>query len=547
LGRSFEAAALLGALAAVTLTVMRSELRLFFLVFPLLGWAAWRFGQRGAAPATLLVCGLAGWAAARGWGPFAGSQLLGNMITLQALDATVALTSFVTAAAVSERAKGRQALEEAAQRLEHEAVHDALTGLPDRKLVLDRLEQALARAKRTGGLTGVMFFDLDRFKVINDGLGHAEGDKVLVVAAKRLAGAMRPSDTVGRFGGDEFIVVCEQLENERAAVQIAERLAETIARPIPLESGDVVVTTSVGIALADTPAARSHALVRDADAAMYRAKQRGSACHEIFDQAMRQRALRRMELETELRAAIERGELRLFFQSQQNLVDARLVGVEALVRWQHPSRGILRPAEFIAVAEETGLIVPLGRWVLEAACRHLGERPVASQGLGSEVTVALNVSAKEIARPDYADVVSGVLERSGTNPSRIHLEITEGVLVDATEGVLRQLEALRALGLKVVVDDFGTGYSCLADLKRLPVDVIKVDRSFVADLGNDPGDGAIARAVVTLAHGMGFTCVAEGVETALQLERIRALGCELAQGYLLGRPQPAGTFQAFLG
>lgn len=545
-GRLFEAALLFAVLTAVSLAVVRTELPLLFLVFPFLGWAAWRFGQRGAAPAALLVSGVAVWAAAKGWGPFAPSHLLDNMVTLQAFDATVALTSFVGAAAVSERTRARQALEEVAQRLEHEAVHDALTGLPNRKLVLDRLEQALARSRRAGGLTAVMFLDLDRFKVINDSLGHAEGDKVLLAAAGRLANAMRPSDTVGRFGGDEFIVICEQLESERDAVQIAERLAETISRPISLDSGDAVLTASLGIALADAPTARPQALVRDADAAMYRAKERGGACYEIFDQAMRQRAVRRMQLEKELRAAIERGELRLFFQPQRRLADSRIVGVEALVRWQHPIRGLLRPAEFIGMAEETGLILPVGHWVLEEACRHLNGQAATSHAQESGVTVAVNVSARELARPDYAELVKGVLDISGTSPSRIHLEITENVLVEATESVLSQLEALRAMGLKVAIDDFGTGYSSLSYLKRFPVDTIKIDRSFVDDICDEPGDGAIAEALINLAHCLGLSCVAEGVETELQLGRLRELGCELAQGYFLGEPQSADSFHTIL-
>jgi diguanylate cyclase (GGDEF)-like protein len=423
---------------------------------------------------------------------------------------------------------------QAVERLAHQALHDSLTGLANRALLLDRLQHALSRVGRGSGLVAVMFLDLDRFKVINDSLGHKEGDRVLAAVGERLMKILRPSDTVGRFGGDEFVVICESVESEHRAFQIARRLNDSIGEPIPLPSGDVRLTASVGVALSREPSASPEALIRNADAAMYRAKERGRARYEVYDAAMQERAIRRLQVENDLRTAIDSGQLRLFYQPQVRLSDSRIVGVEALVRWEHPQRGLLNPEEFIGVAEEAGLISGLGKWVLEAACRDLGgPRPP-----GTNLTVAFNVSAAELTRPNYVDQVEEALARTNTLPERLHLEITETLLVDANHYTLGALQALHAMGIQLVIDDFGTGYASLAYLRRFPVDVLKIDRSFVGGLKPGSEDRAIVDAVVKLAHCLNLECVAEGVETISQLDQLRELGCDLAQGYHFGRPVP---------
>ena len=421
------------------------------------------------------------------------------------------------------------------QRLEHDATHDPLTGLPNRTLLLDRLSVALARADRHETAVAVLFLDLDRFKVVNDSLGHGVGDRLLVAAAERLATTLRPGDTVARFGGDEFVILCEDLEGKADADLIAQRVAATIAQPFQLEDTEVFVTCSTGISYADHADVVAESMVRDADAAMYQAKAKGRAQWAVFDRRMREQAVDRLDVESALRHALERKELRVAYQPVVNLGNGRIVGVEALVRWEHPQRGLLAPGEFIGVAEETGLIVPIGTWILDRSCRQVQRWQAAHPDL-PPLTAAINLSGRQLAHPDLIADVAHVLADTGISPDSVVLEITESVLMEDVEASRSTLDALKALGVRLVVDDFGTGYSSLAYLRRFPVDMLKIDQSFIDGLGEDPSDTAIVAAVVSLAHTLGLEAVAEGVETDRQLAELRNLGCDHAQGYLMARP-----------
>jgi diguanylate cyclase (GGDEF)-like protein/PAS domain S-box-containing protein len=430
--------------------------------------------------------------------------------------------------AVSRDVTARKAAE---VELAHQALHDALTGLPNRVLFLDRLKHALARSRRAGtGAVAVLFLDVDRFKVINDSLGHDVGDAVLVDVAGRLGRALRPSDTVARFGGDEFTVLCEEVANDAEALAIAQRIVEVFEQPFSLGGRDVVLSTSVGVAVAGSAHDRPEDLIRDADAAMYRAKERGRARYELFDAEMRAMAVQRLEVESELRCAIDRGELRVHLQASVDLACGDVVGYEALVRWEHPTRGLLMPAEFVPLAEETGLIVPLGTYVLHEACA------TAAGWDDEEASVAVNLSARQLAQPDVVEVVAEALRASALAPERLCLELTESAVLEA--GGADTLHRLKALGIRLALDDFGTGWSSLAHLRAFPIDVLKLDRAFVSGLGHEPQDLAIARAVIGLGHALGVRCVAEGVETAAQLAVLEELGCDTGQGYLFAAPAP---------
>ncbi|MBK9180425.1 MAG: PAS domain S-box protein [Acidimicrobiales bacterium] len=430
----------------------------------------------------------------------------------------------------------------AKQALEFQALHDPLTGLANRSLFFDQLAQALARSERRRGQVALLFVDLDRFKVINDSLGHDAGDRLLIEVAGRVRSAVRPGDSVARFGGDEFAVVCEDLDGERQAVDVAERVAAAICQPIALAGMDVVVTASTGIVLGAGWGTAPAELLRDADAAMYRAKERGRARVEVFDQSMRALAVARLADENDLRRAVAEGRLLVHYQPQVDLATGRIVGVEGLLRWEHPERGTLAPASFLAVAEETGLIVPIGAQVLEQACRDalpwLETRP--------ELVLWVNLSARQVADAEAAALLSATCRATGFPPERLGVEVTETALLTDLAAVQRNLEAMRATGTRVAVDDFGTGYSSLAHLRRLPLDVVKVDRAFVDGLGSEPDDTAIVAAVVGMGRALGLATVAEGVEQREQIEALRALGCDHAQGFYFGRPVPAVELAALL-
>jgi diguanylate cyclase (GGDEF)-like protein len=415
--------------------------------------------------------------------------------------------------------------------LAHQAMHDALTGLPNRALFYDRLGQALNRVGRQGSAVAVLFLDLDRFKLINDSLGHGAGDKLLVAVAERLGNVLRAGDTAARFGGDEFVILCEDVSGERQAIAIAERIASELDAPFVLDSDEVFAHTSVGIALATEPGARPEALIRDADAAMYRAKERGGGLYEVFDDAMRERAVRRMATENALHRALDRGEFVMHYQPIVHMATGALYGVEALVRWQHPQRGLVMPGEFIEAAEETGLIIALGAWVFEAACRQ-------SAIWGGRVMMSVNLSARQCTHPELVATFGEILGRTEADPAAVSLEITETALMEDIDLSTETLSALKALGLRLALDDFGTGYSSLRALQHLPVDVVKIDRSFIEPIERDPQEAAIVAAVISLSHALGLRTVAEGIETIAQVDRLRALGCDLAQGFYFAKPGP---------
>jgi diguanylate cyclase (GGDEF)-like protein/PAS domain S-box-containing protein len=421
--------------------------------------------------------------------------------------------------------------------LAHQAAHDALTGLPNRVFFLDRIALALARTQRSRSSVAVLFLDLDRFKFINDSLGHDAGDRLLVALGKRLQEVIRPGDTVARFGGDEFTILCESIADEAHALAIAERVAQVATAPFPLNDAEVFVTMSIGIALASGSRSRPESLVENADAAMYRAKARGGNRREVFDQAMRARAKRRLAMHSSLHRAVERGEFRVLYQPIHSLRSGRAMGAEALVRWEHPDRGLIGPGEFIALAEETGLIMSIGTQVLREACRQAR----AWQADQLRLAIKVNLSARQFVHPNLAEVVAEILAETGIDPALVYLEITETVLMEDVESTSAALSELKSLGVSLTVDDFGTGYSSLAYLKRFPVDEIKIDRNFVAGLLSDQEDQAIVTAIINLAHTLGVVAVAEGVESIDQMRRLRELGCDLGQGYHFGRPLPPET------
>jgi diguanylate cyclase (GGDEF)-like protein len=420
--------------------------------------------------------------------------------------------------------------------LSHAALHDTLTGLPNRALFLDRLGLALRRTERRSGSVAVLFCDLDRFKVVNDSLGHDAGDRLLVDVAKRIVTALRPADTVARFGGDEFTILCEDIAGEIEAATIAQRIVDVFRDPFVLEDGEVFLATSLGIAIARGTDDRAEDLIRDADAAMYRAKERGKGRYEIFDEAMRADAVARLETESALRRALDRGELLLHYQPEVDIVTGEVRGFEALVRWDHPARGLLAPSAFIPLAEETGLIVPIGEWVLREACTEA----TRWAGMSDEpLTLSVNLSARQLAQQDLVAMVRRAVAETGIDPSTLCLEITESAVMESGSATTAQLRALKSIGVRLAIDDFGTGFSSLAHLRRFPVDVLKIDGTFVAGLGHEPQDASIAAAVISLAHALGLETVAEGIETDEQHTVLRGLGCDLGQGYLFGHPAPA--------
>jgi diguanylate cyclase (GGDEF)-like protein len=433
------------------------------------------------------------------------------------------------------------------EQIRYDALHDALTGLPNRTLLLDRLRAALAAADREGRQLALFFLDVDHLKVLNDSLGHHAGDELLRAIGPRLRAVLRPDDMIARFGGDEFAVLCEGVGDEAHALRVAERLVRAFAQPFEVRGEPRFCSTSVGVVVSDPEGPRGPAeLLSDADAALYRAKERGRGRHEVFDAGLRDRTTARLRIEADLRRALEAGDqLWVAYQPYYALPAGTLAGVEALLRWDHPERGPITPSEFIPVAEDSGLIVELGEHVLRTACRDVAHW--LSLGLAPDLTLSVNVSARQMELTGMPGVVGAVLREAGLPPSALALEITEGLLLEDTPALTETLQSLRRLGVRLLLDDFGTGYSSLAYLRRHPIDAIKIDRAFVADLGEDgQGDGAIVAAIVGMAQALGMRVVPEGVETQGQLERLTALGCEFAQGFHLSRPLAASAFEALL-
>jgi diguanylate cyclase (GGDEF)-like protein len=433
----------------------------------------------------------------------------------------------------------------AEEALVHQSFHDPLTGLPNRLLFLDRLRQALDRAHDAESTVGVIYFDIDRFKVINDSLGYPVGDRLLLVVAKRLMGLVRPGDLFARIGSDEFAVLCEGLAGEDEAVGVADQICAAMSEPMLWQAGELVVGVSAGIAVAPFEPVDPDSLVTAAEAAMYRAKSEGRARSAVFAPTMRARAIGRLDTEVSLRQSILNGDLRLHYQPIVHLVDGQVLGHEALVRWDHPTRGLLGPDQFITVAEETGLIIPLGTWVLQEACRQ-ARRFQIRDPKWSQLTMSVNLSGCQLGQPDLIELIASALHDADLQPDHLQLEMTESILMDDAAATINILRTLKGLGVRLDVDDFGTGYSSLAYLKRFPVDVLKVDHSFVHDLGKDPEDAAIVAAVVSLADAMGFNVIAEGVETDLQRDCLVDLGCTRAQGYLFAHPVEAAEAESAL-
>jgi diguanylate cyclase (GGDEF)-like protein/PAS domain S-box-containing protein len=434
---------------------------------------------------------------------------------------------------------------EAEAKLRHNAFHDELTDLPNRTLFMDRLGQSLERSKRNANtFFAVLFLDFDRFKIINDSLGHMVGDELLKAIARRLEACLRPGDTVARLGGDEFAILLEDIRNDLDAIEIAERMQEMLVQPFDLSGQHIFTSASIGITIGgdgythnfgQESTLKAEEMLRNADMAMYRAKEKGRARHEVFDRDMHVRAVARMQLETDLRWAIERGELRLHYQPIVSLQSGQISGFEALVRWQHPERGLVQPDDFVPIAEDTGLIVKLGQWVLDEACHQMQKW---KQELPSRpgLTMSVNLSSKQLIQPGLLEHIDGCLAQNSIDACDLKLEITESMIMQNAESASEMLSAAKQRGLQVAMDDFGTGYSSLSYLHQFPIDMLKIDRSFVSRIGQQGENSEIVCTIISLAHSLGLEVVAEGVETTEQMEFLRDLGCEYAQGYLFAHP-----------
>lgn len=423
-------------------------------------------------------------------------------------------------------------------------LHDELTGLANRALLLDRIRTCIERRKRNRKYHfGLLFVDLDRFNVVNDGLGHQEGDRLLVAVSKRLRSCLRLSDTVARaseqdvarIGGDEFFIILDDLRHHSDATRVARRFLESLEQPFELQKQDIFISASIGIALSDGDYSEPDHMIRDADTAMYRAKANGRSRYAVFNQSMHDEAIRRLRLETDLRHAIERDEFRLHYQPLVRLGTGAIEGFEALIRWEHPERGMVSPADFIPIAEETGLIVPIGRWVLREACRQLADWRCRLP-ISDDLSISVNISRNHMAAPDLLDQIRNLLDEFQLEGRHINLEITESVIMENPESVLRILSEIRSLGMELHMDDFGTGYSSLSCLHHFPISKLKIDREFIKTMGEDEEHTAIVHAIIALAHHLRLQVTAEGIETRAQLEQILAMGCEYGQGFYFAKP-----------
>ena len=450
----------------------------------------------------------------------------------------------------------RKALE---GRLAHLALHDSLTDLPNRTLLMERLEHALAKLRSSRDSSrrdsvAVLFLDLDNFKVINDSLGHRSGDRLLVEVAERIKACLSAGNTAARFGGDEFVVLVEEVRSPDDAALVAEQIVGSLRAPINLEGRELFVSISIGISLGPSVRnriARAEDLVREADIAMYGAKKKGGNCYEMFDPSMGSRAIERLKLETELRRAAENpaGEFVIYYQPRVDLRTGGICGMEALLRWWHPERGLMSPEKFIQIAEETGMIVPIGRWVLREACRRATEwhGDWHERYPGADLpTIGVNLSARQFQHPDLVEEVASILSETGLEPRALELEITESVVMDSAEDAVDKFEKLKEIGVRLAIDDFGTGYSSMNYLKRFPLDLLKIDRSFVEGLGRDSEAAPIVSAIVRLAQALNLEVVAEGVETADQLKHLKELGSNVVQGYYFSKPLPSKAASALL-
>ena len=517
------------------------SLPLAFLTLPLFAWAALRFGMTGASLAGLAFSVAAAWGTTSGHGTFALSNPHLSLGLLWMYMATTVVTGLLISALQTQRKL-------AEDEVTNLAFYDPLTRLPNRRLLMDRLHHAMAASARSGRCGALLFMDLDNFKTLNDTLGHDKGDLLLQQVGQRLVSCIRQGDTVARLGGDEFVVVLEDLSDnpEDAASQtetVGEKILAALNQPYELAEHKIRSTASIGATLFTGRKNAIDELLQQADMAMYQSKTAGRNTLRFFDKKMQAVINERAALEADLREAVKLNQFVLHYQPQV-FGEGRLTGAEALVRWQHPSRGLVSPAQFIPLAEETGLILPLGHWVLETACAQLALW--ADQPRTALLTLAVNISAKQLHQADFVGQVVSLLAKTGAPPNRLKLELTESLLVSHLEISIAKMAALKAYGVGFSMDDFGTGYSSLTSLKQLPVSQLKIDQSFVRDILIDPNDAAIAKMIIALAESLGLTVIAEGVESAEQRDVLDRLGCMAYQGYFFGRPQPIDEFEAYV-
>lgn len=476
-------------------------------------------------------------ASVRGLQAIASGQLdhtLPTSTTLRELDAVAVSFNGMTSR-----------FQDSTDRLVHQAFHDPLTGLPNRALFMTRVKQALTAANRKGAGLAVLFIDVDRFKVLNDSLGHTAGDKLLATISRRLLAAVGDRHTVARFGGDEFTILIESRGAESEALMVAEQVMSALRRPVSIEGHELFVSASVGIAVSTARDSTITDLLRKADIALYRAKAEGRARYALYHPAQDFVTVDQLDLDTALRRAIERHQLLLYYQPEVDLITTRVVGMEALLRWDHPYRGVLSPVDFISLAEETGEIVNIGQWVLEEACRqaaYLNSRPNRE----ADLLMSVNLSAAEFRQESIGDRIAEVLDRTGLPPSQLRLEITESVLMDNLPVTIETLNGLKSLGVQLAIDDFGTGYSSLSYLQKLPVDTLKIDQVFIGNLGHDERSYPIVTAVVALGEALGLDVTAEGIESASQLDYLRAVGCRRGQGNYFSSPIDRATLVEIL-
>lgn len=435
----------------------------------------------------------------------------------------------------------------AEEQLLYDAFHDGLTGLANRALFMDHLQMTIARGRsRHSNHYAVLFLDLDRFKIINDSLGHAKGDELLKFIARRLESCIRTGDLVARLGGDEFVILLTELVEANEVILVAERILEELKTPFNLGGREIYITTSIGITLSESGHTRAEDMLRDADIAMYRAKAKGRAQYQVFNQEMHEDASKQLQIETEMRRALEKGEFCLYYQPIVQLESNRLVGVEALVRWNHPTRGTVSPMEFIPAAEENGLILPLGSWILSESCRQLREWQKRNP-LASRLTVSINLSFKQFSQLDLVKEVSSIIEKTGVDPRCLKFEVTESHIMENSEIAVAIMNRLREIGAEISLDDFGTGYSSLSYLHRLPIDYLKIDRSFVTRMIESRENAEIIRTIIKLGQNLKMKVIAEGIETPEQLEQLQSLNCEFGQGYLFSKPLESEAAAAFIG